>query len=155
MQRKKKETELEKFYWFWMVLICCKVSWKWFYFVPRFCFFTLFFLNLICLCECSTVYHVCSVFLEIRIGHWIPWNWSWMGTAMWVLGGKPAFSARTASFLTSESSLQPNFMSLCILGYSSICWLTCICLETNMLHIHLSSIKQWAIMYGSVRWLNR
>lgn len=43
--------------------------------------------------------YVCLAPMKVRIGHWIPWNWSysWLWTTMWVLGIEPGSSGRAES----------------------------------------------------------
>ena len=45
--------------------------------------------------------HVCSVPMEVRGGHQIPWNWSyrWFWAAMWVLGIEPSVLLTTLKYL--------------------------------------------------------
>jgi hypothetical protein len=44
--------------------------------------------------------------------HQVPWNWTyrWLWTSMWVLGSEPPSSAKAASALTSEPSLQRSVL---------------------------------------------
>lgn len=51
---------------------------------------------------------------EARIGHWIPWNWSyqWLWATMQELGPKPGPSAGEQVLLTTNPSLQPLICGL-------------------------------------------
>lgn len=51
------------------------------------------------LSSCMFVYHMQSVLLEVRGGHLIPWNWSWIQllAPIGVLRTNPGSSGRPAS----------------------------------------------------------
>lgn len=58
------------------------------------------------MCECVTrtdsyIQHACLMSMEVRIGHWIPRDWSyrWLPTTLWVLGTELGFSPGTTSAL--------------------------------------------------------
>jgi hypothetical protein len=82
------------------------------------------------------VYHVCSVFVVVRIGYIGPFNWSyqWLWAVMWVLETEHGSSARIASTLNCwVISLAPIVLYICVCECVYVC--ICVCMHVCVLHI--------------------